>query len=74
MGLIADKLPQFETKRLVVSESHFPNKSDYNAIVTYLRGQRTTGKLVINISQGGITTVIFEERQSVGGARKVEFL
>lgn len=63
--------PSFDTRRVVVSESKFPNKSSLDAIRDYLRTMRATGKLVINFAQGGTNSVVFEERQSVDSATEI---
>lgn len=69
--MIADNLPQFETKRTITSESQFPNNADIIEIIRYLRDRKAIGSLQINVSQGGVNTIVFVERKSVKDATDI---
>lgn len=63
-----------QIKRSVVSEITFSNKISLDQIKTQLRRIKATGKLIVNVSQGGVNTVYFEARNSLDGQSHVELL
>lgn len=69
-----DQVPhsRIDIKRSVVSQSKFPNKSSLDIIAKHLHVIGATGKLVVDISQGGINSVSFEARHSLNGSDKLE--
>jgi hypothetical protein len=71
---LSSRYPDYNTRRLVVSESVFPNGFSLDAIRDYLRSQKVTGKLIVSISQGGTNSVVFEEKQSVNGATEIKIV
>lgn len=67
-------VPAPDIRRSVVSETRFPNHASLDDIRRLLHGMHATGKLVINMSQGGTSSVIFEARHTLNGDDHVELL
>jgi hypothetical protein len=63
---------RLEVHRTVISESRFPNKLNLDTIAKHLRAIRAIGKLTVNFSQGGVSSVTFESRHSLNGSDHVE--
>lgn len=63
---------ELKVKRLVLSEITFSNKSIIDSVVKQLRKVRATGKLIVNLSQGGVNSVVFEAKNSIDGHSHIE--
>lgn len=63
---------RIEIKRSVVSVSRFPNKSSIDKLIKSLRTIKARGKLVVHLSDGGITTVQFEASHELNGHDHLE--
>lgn len=63
---------RIEIRRQVVSVSRFPNNSSLDSLIKHLRSIRARGKLTVNLSQGGINTILFEASHALNGNDHVE--
>lgn len=61
-----------QIKRSVVSEIHFPNRIDLDNIKSQLHRIKATGKLTIEVYQGGLTSITFVAKNDLNGHDKIE--
>lgn len=57
--------PTRDTHRVVREQQFSMQRSDINTLLNFLHAQRTTGQLVIHLSQGGIQSVVLSEQQTI---------
>lgn len=50
---------------ILVRERRFPSSQDITALMHFLRNSRSTGMLMINLSQGSVCTVRYREEINV---------
>ena len=62
----------YDTHRSLLSESRFPCRTNISHILQFLRATKSTGRLIIKISQGGVNTITFEELHPVDGSLAIE--
>jgi hypothetical protein len=63
-----------DVRRAVISETSFPNSASLDDIRRTLKSMHATGKLVVHMSEGGTSRVIFEARHPLNGDDHVELL
>ena len=57
--------PHIRDSQVLVRERGFPPTMDIASLLHFLRDQRSTGKLMIDMNQGGIGTIRFREEAHV---------